>query len=313
MTNQPTQPMGRADLSLAVMLASREFTTAALMFHSVVAERLGLSLTDLKALDILQRCGPLTAGEMALQTRLATASVTSLLDRLERKRFVRRLRDPRDRRRVIVQLSPDLEQHFAAVFESFGRSTQTRIESYSEGELHIIHSFLSRGAREMREETAKLVEREAAPARPRGARSKPSTRPEGEIPMARVSVRYIVNDVPAAIAFYCQHFDFREEMHPAPTFAMLSLGELRLLLSAPSGAGGGGLAMPDGTVPQPGGWNRISLQVDDLAAVVERLRQAGVHFRNDIVTGVGGKQVLVDDPSGNPVELFQPTLPEARA
>jgi len=129
--------------------------------------------------------------------------------------------------------------------------------------------------------------------------------------MATVSVRYIVNDVDAAIAFYCQHLGFHEDMHPAPTFAMLSRGDLRLTLSAPSGAGGGGQAMPDGTRPEPGGWNRFSLEVSDLAATIEELRKAGVHFRNDLVTGVGGKQVLLDDPSGNPVELFEPTMPEA--
>jgi catechol 2,3-dioxygenase-like lactoylglutathione lyase family enzyme len=130
--------------------------------------------------------------------------------------------------------------------------------------------------------------------------------------MASVSVRYIVDDVDAAIAFYCGHLGFEEQMHPAPTFAMLTRGDLRLVLSAPSGQGGGGQAMPDGTMPQPGGWNRFSLEVPDLAATVETLRAAGAHFRNDIVTGVGGKQILVDDPSGNPVELFEPTLPEAR-
>lgn len=129
--------------------------------------------------------------------------------------------------------------------------------------------------------------------------------------MATVSVRYIVNDVDAAIAFYCQHLGFHEDMHPAPTFAMLSRGDLRLALSAPSGAGGGGQAMPDGTLPEPGGWNRFSLQVSDLAATIEELRNAGVHFRNDLVTGVGGKQILLEDPSGNPVELFEPTMPEA--
>jgi catechol 2,3-dioxygenase-like lactoylglutathione lyase family enzyme len=129
--------------------------------------------------------------------------------------------------------------------------------------------------------------------------------------MTTVSVRYIVNDVDTAIAFYCQHFGFHEDMHPAPTFAMLSRGDLRLVLSAPSGAGGGGQAMPDGTRPEPGGWNRFSLEVSDLAETVEELRKAGVHFRNDIVTGVGGKQILLDDPSGNPVELFEPILPEA--
>jgi catechol 2,3-dioxygenase-like lactoylglutathione lyase family enzyme len=129
--------------------------------------------------------------------------------------------------------------------------------------------------------------------------------------MATVSVRYIVDDVDAAIAFYCGHLGFSENMHPAPTFAMLSRGDLRLVLSAPSGAGGGGQAMPDGTQPEPGGWNRFMLELPDLAAVVAELRDAGVHFRNDIVTGVGGKQILLNDPSGNPVELFEPTLREA--
>jgi catechol 2,3-dioxygenase-like lactoylglutathione lyase family enzyme len=129
--------------------------------------------------------------------------------------------------------------------------------------------------------------------------------------MATVSVRYIVDDVDAAIDFYTRHLDFDEVMHPAPTFAMLSRGDLRLALSAPSGAGGGGQVMPDGTRPQPGGWNRFSLEVNDLAAAVEQLRNAGVHFRNDIVTGVGGNQILLDDPSGNPIELFEPTRPEA--
>jgi catechol 2,3-dioxygenase-like lactoylglutathione lyase family enzyme len=129
--------------------------------------------------------------------------------------------------------------------------------------------------------------------------------------MDTVSVRYIVDDVDAAIAFYTRHLGFREVMHPAPTFAMLSRGALRLALSAPSGAGGGGQPMPDGTKPEPGGWNRFSLEVSDLAAAVGELREAGVRFRNDIVTGVGGKQILLEDPSGNPVELFEPTLPEA--
>jgi catechol 2,3-dioxygenase-like lactoylglutathione lyase family enzyme len=100
-------------------------------------------------------------------------------------------------------------------------------------------------------------------------------------------------------------------MHPAPTFAMLARGDLRLALSAPSGAGGGGQAMPDGTRPEPGGWNRFSLEVTDLEETVATLRAAGVRFRNDTVTGVGGKQILVEDPSHNPIELFEPTLPEA--
>ena len=131
--------------------------------------------------------------------------------------------------------------------------------------------------------------------------------------MATVSVRYIVDDVDAAIAFYCQHLGFEEQMHPAPTFAMLTRGDLRLVLSAPgAGPGGGGQAMPDGTMPTPGGWNRFSLEVTDLAGMMDRLRDAGVHLRSDLITGVGGKQALIDDPSGNPVELFEPTRAEAR-
>jgi catechol 2,3-dioxygenase-like lactoylglutathione lyase family enzyme len=127
-----------------------------------------------------------------------------------------------------------------------------------------------------------------------------------------VSVRYIVDDVDAAIAFYCERLGFHEDMHPAPTFAMLSHGDLRLVLTKPGGGPGGGQAMPDGTLPTPGGWNRFAIEVTNLESVVAGLREAGVHFRNDIVTGVGGKQILVDDPSGNPVELFEPTIAEAR-
>jgi catechol 2,3-dioxygenase-like lactoylglutathione lyase family enzyme len=121
-----------------------------------------------------------------------------------------------------------------------------------------------------------------------------------------------VNDVAAAIAFYTERLDFKLEMHPAPSFAMLSRGDLRLVLSAPNPAGGGGQSMPDGTKPEPGGWNRFAIEVTDLGAIVDRLRKEGAHFRNDIVTGVGGRQILVDDPSGNPVELFEPTIKEAR-
>jgi catechol 2,3-dioxygenase-like lactoylglutathione lyase family enzyme len=129
--------------------------------------------------------------------------------------------------------------------------------------------------------------------------------------MPTVSVRYIVDDVDAAIDFYCGRLAFQEVMHPAPTFAMLSRGDLRLVLTAPGGGPGGGQAMPDGTMPTPGGWNRFQLEVDDIDGIVADLREHGVHFRNDIVAGVGGKQILVEDPSGNPVELFQPTLAEA--
>jgi len=130
--------------------------------------------------------------------------------------------------------------------------------------------------------------------------------------MASVSVRYIVDDVDAAIEFYCGHLGFEEVMHPAPAFAMLARGDLRLVLSAPGGGGGGGQAMSDGTLPVPGGWNRFAIEVDDLDAAVERLRGAGVRLRSEPITGVGGRQVLVEDPSGNLVEIFQPTRAEAR-
>jgi catechol 2,3-dioxygenase-like lactoylglutathione lyase family enzyme len=130
--------------------------------------------------------------------------------------------------------------------------------------------------------------------------------------MARVSVRYIVDDVDTAIGFYCGQLGFHEDMHPAPSFAMLSRGDLRLVLSAPGGGPGGGQAMPDGTVPTPGGWNRFQLEVQDLDETVARLREHGARFRNEIVDGVGGRQILVEDPAGNPVELFQPTIDEAR-
>jgi catechol 2,3-dioxygenase-like lactoylglutathione lyase family enzyme len=130
--------------------------------------------------------------------------------------------------------------------------------------------------------------------------------------MATVSVRYIVDDVDAAIAFYCGQLGFHEVMHPAPSFAMLSHGDLRLVLTAPGGGPGGGQAMPDGTAPAPGGWNRFQLEVDDLEVTVARLRDQGARFRNEIVPGVGGKQILVEDPAGNPIELFEPTIAEAR-
>jgi catechol 2,3-dioxygenase-like lactoylglutathione lyase family enzyme len=130
--------------------------------------------------------------------------------------------------------------------------------------------------------------------------------------MASVQVRYIVHDVDAAIAFYVERLGFALQMHPAPAFAMLTRGDLRLVLSAPNPQGGGGRAMPDGTQPQPGGWNRFAIEVEDLDSLVADLRAAGARFRNDIVTGVGGRQILLEDPSGNPIELFQPIRPEAR-
>jgi catechol 2,3-dioxygenase-like lactoylglutathione lyase family enzyme len=124
--------------------------------------------------------------------------------------------------------------------------------------------------------------------------------------METVSVRYIVEDVDAAAAFYTRHLAFEVEFRPAPGFARLARGPLRLLLSAAAGPGGAAQPMPDGRVPASGGWNRIQLAVDDLAATVDRLREDGCTFRGDIVHGNGGLQILLDDPSGNPVELFQP-------
>jgi catechol 2,3-dioxygenase-like lactoylglutathione lyase family enzyme len=130
--------------------------------------------------------------------------------------------------------------------------------------------------------------------------------------MATVQARYIVHDVDAAIEFYTRQLGFTLEMHPAPAFAMLSLRDLRLVLNAPNAAPGGGQFMPDGTRPAPGGWNRFAIEVRDLAATVEALRKSGARFRNDIVNGVGGRQIIVEDPSGNPIELFEPILPQAR-
>ena len=127
-----------------------------------------------------------------------------------------------------------------------------------------------------------------------------------------VQVRYIVRDMDAAVSFYCRHLGFREMMRPAPTFAMLLRGHLRLVLSQPNPSAGGGQPMPDGTPQAPGGWNRFAVEVKDLGAMVNSLRAAGVRLRNEIVVGVGGKQVIVEDPSGNPVELFEPTVAEAR-
>jgi catechol 2,3-dioxygenase-like lactoylglutathione lyase family enzyme len=124
--------------------------------------------------------------------------------------------------------------------------------------------------------------------------------------MGTVSVRYFVDDVDTALGFYRDLLGFEVVMHPAPPFAMLARGDLRLLLSAPGGGPGGGAAMPDGRLPEPGGWNRFQIEVSDLDAEVDRLRGAGASFRNEIVEGVGGRQILVDDPAGNCVELFEP-------
>ena len=123
--------------------------------------------------------------------------------------------------------------------------------------------------------------------------------------MTPVSVRYITDDVDAAVAFYVERLRFNVEMQPGPGFAVLSRGNLRLLLNR-SGAGGAGQPMPDGRRPEPGGWNRIQIEVSNLEREVEALGEAGASFRNDIVTGRGGSQILLEDPSGNPIELFQP-------
>jgi catechol 2,3-dioxygenase-like lactoylglutathione lyase family enzyme len=119
-----------------------------------------------------------------------------------------------------------------------------------------------------------------------------------------VNVRYMVDDVESAVAFYTAHLGFELRSSAAPAFADVTRGHLRLLLSGPKSSAG--RPMPDGRTPQPGGWNRIHLVVEDLAGEVERLRAAGLTFRNDIVTGPGGQQILIDDLAGNPIELFQP-------
>ena len=123
--------------------------------------------------------------------------------------------------------------------------------------------------------------------------------------MATASVRYFVNDVDTAVAFYTERLGFEIEARPAPGFAMLSRGDLELVLNTPDGPGGASQPMSDGSKPQPGGWNRIRLEIDGLAEEVETLRGAGAQFRNEIVTGKGGNQILLDDPSGNPIELFE--------
>jgi catechol 2,3-dioxygenase-like lactoylglutathione lyase family enzyme len=152
----------------------------------------------------------------------------------------------------------------------------------------------------------------AAHAASQSANSSSQPQPQQGVVMPTVQVRYIVSDVDVAIAFYTKLLGFAEVMHPAPTFALLSNGELRLALTAPNPQAGGGQTMPDGRQQAPGGWNRFALEVDDLEGTVSSLRKAGAHFRNDIVVGVGGKQIVLEDPSGNPVELFQPTRAEAR-
>jgi len=122
--------------------------------------------------------------------------------------------------------------------------------------------------------------------------------------MTSVRVRYIVDDVDAAVDFYTGKLGFKVDMHPAPSFAQVSRGSLQLLLNQP-GAGGAGQATPDGQKPAPGGWNRIQIAIDDLDTTVDELRRSGARFRNEIVRGNGGRQILLEDPSGNLVELFE--------
>ncbi len=124
------------------------------------------------------------------------------------------------------------------------------------------------------------------------------------MPNDTVNVRYMVGDVAAALDFYTRHFGFAVQADMRPAFASVTRGALRLLLSGP--ASSAGRPMPDGKQPEAGGWNRIQLLFPDLAAEVGRLRAAGVKFRNDIVKGPGGQQILLEDPAGNFIELFQP-------
>lgn len=119
-------------------------------------------------------------------------------------------------------------------------------------------------------------------------------------------VRYIVDDIDAAVDFYTTHLAFERRMRPGSGFAMLQREGLRLLLNTPGGGGGAGQAMPDGSRPEPGGWNRFQIEVDDLDTTVARLREAGARFRGDVITGTGGKQILLRDPAGNLIELFEP-------
>jgi catechol 2,3-dioxygenase-like lactoylglutathione lyase family enzyme len=124
--------------------------------------------------------------------------------------------------------------------------------------------------------------------------------------MDTVNVRYIVDDIDAAVSFYTELLGFELKMQPGGGFALLTRGNLRLLLNTPTGPGGASQPMPDGRRPEPGGWNRFQFEIADLGSEVESLRSRGARFRNDIVSGIGGKQILLEDPAGNLIELFEP-------
>ena len=134
-----------------------------------------------------------------------------------------------------------------------------------------------------------------------------SRHPEEHTDMTTVRVRYMVKEIEPAIEFYTKFLGFQLKQQNKPYFAMVSNGNLELILSTPFGPGGAAKPMPDGRKPEPGGWNRIIINVDDLQAEVARLQKAHLHFRNDVVSGPGGSEILLEDPSGNPIELFQPS------
>lgn len=134
----------------------------------------------------------------------------------------------------------------------------------------------------------------------------PGAQSSKEAEMDAVRVRYMVNDIDAAVGFYTRFLGFDATPGSTPNFAMLTRGHLQLILSTPFGPGGAAKPMADGRKAAPGGWNRIIINVDDLPREVERLRRDQLHFRSDILKGPGGSEILLDDPSGNPVELFQP-------
>lgn len=156
---------GKNDVA-TVVNAAREYSTAAVMLHGAIAARVGLSVSDLKALDLLQRQGPMAAGELATHTGLATASVTSLIDRLEQKRFVRRVRDRTDRRRVVVALTTKLEEKIAPLFASFAARMIARCRGYRGQQIALLRDFLAGSSCDMREATAALAARRAEPRQP---------------------------------------------------------------------------------------------------------------------------------------------------